>query len=56
MTKAKVKKCGPLSGNMKGLKWVVEWQSSHMPAPSFFYYRTKREAIDTARVLRGGNH
>lgn len=31
--------------------WVLEWQSSVMRAPAFFYYKTKIEAEAQARRL-----
>ena len=33
--------------------WVVEWCTPLMPAPSFWYYGTRKAARTAARSLRG---
>jgi hypothetical protein len=37
---------------MNPRKWGVQWRSLTMPAPSFFYYPTRREAREAAKRLR----
>ncbi len=32
--------------------WVVQWRSSSMTAPAFWYFRTRKEARATCVLLR----
>lgn len=48
MTKTRVYKAGrPLEG-----QWVLAWQTLNMPAPAFWYYKTRREAREVARRMK----
>lgn len=48
-TKVSIRKA---SAPRKG-EWVVVWQTGIMPAPAFWYYKTKAEAKAAAKKIRG---